>query len=289
MRYPVLFVLAACSGSEAPATVDARPAIDAPPQARCNPTQPFSTPVPLTALNGPTDEMAARLSPDELTVMFGRTDATSGKWDIFQATRSAKSGTFGAPEVVGPLNTIYNDIWPTTTPDGKTLFLTTDRDNNVYGIWTSHRGAVGDDWATPTQVTSLAMAVFDPYVANDHSLYVHIGGVIQHVAIAADGTLGMPAPVIGGVNDPMNPSVTPIVTPDELHIYFGRQLGTNYDIYEASRSTTNDGFGVATPVPGLANATYNELPSWISADGCELYLSTNQGVTKSDLYVATRP
>lgn len=81
-----------------------------------------------------------------------------------------------------------------------------------------------------------------------------------------------------------------MVSADELHIYFGRLIGgTNYDIYEASRSTTSDGFGEATPVPGLADPTYNELPSWISADGCELYLSTNMGVAGQDLYVATRP
>ncbi|MFT3697636.1 MAG: hypothetical protein QM831_31115 [Kofleriaceae bacterium] len=288
MRYLVVIVLAACSAGEAPASIDSGKVIDAT-TARCDPAKPFGTPQPLAALNGPTDDMAARLSADELTVLFGKIDAQSGKWDIYQATRTATSMPFGSPQVVGPLNTIYDDIWPTTTPDGKTLFMTTDRVGNQYSIFTAHRTSVTDTWDTPTQVSTLNMAVFDPYVPNASSLYVHIGGVIQHVLLTADGTAGMPTPVIGGVNDGTNPSVTPVVSPDELHIYFGRQIGTNYDIYEATRSTVNDGFGVATPLPGLADPTYSELPSWVSADGCELYLSTDMGVAKNDLYVATRP
>lgn len=206
MRYLGVIVLAACGSGDAPATVDAKNG-DAGPAARCDPARPFGTPQPLTALNGPTDDMAARLSADELAILFGKIDAASGKWDIYQATRAAPTAEFSAAHVVGPLNSIYDDIWPTETPDGLTLFMATDRVSSMYSIWTAHRSSTSADWNTPAQVATLATTTVDPYVANASSLYVNVNGAIEHVPLTGVNA-GMPSPVIGGVNVAMTPSVT---------------------------------------------------------------------------------
>ena len=80
----------------------------------------------------------------------------------------------------------------------------------------------------------------------------------------------------------------PVVTADELHIYFARSNGTDFDVFEASRSSLADGFGAAAGVPGISTTGYDELPSWISPDGCDLYYSSAAGVTGSDLFMIAR-
>jgi hypothetical protein len=62
----------------------------------------------------------------------------------------------------------------------------------------------------------------------------------------------------------------------------------------ASRTTSSDGFGAAMPVPGLSVAGVNEVPNWISPDGCALYFHSNAPDSmgsrgEDDIYVAIRP
>ena len=93
--------------------------------------------------------------------------------------------------------------------------------------------------------------------------------------------------VLGGVDTPAN-ELVPVVTTDELHIYFARNNGTDYDVFEASRSSLADGFGAAAGVPGISTIGYDELPSWVSPDGCHLYYSSAAGVTGNDLFMIAR-
>lgn len=54
----------------------------------------------------------------------------------------------------------------------------------------------------------------------------------------------------------------------------------------ATRATPGGTFGPATLVPNV-NTSADDGPSWISPDGCRLYISGNvRG--NNDIYVATR-
>jgi hypothetical protein len=65
-----------------------------------------------------------------------------------------------------------------------------------------------------------------------------------------------------------------------------------YDLFVARRTTPTGTFATPTLVPELndANAAVSDVPSWISADDCRLYLTSDRASVggPSDVYVATR-
>jgi hypothetical protein len=97
--------------------------------------------------------------------------------------------------------------------------------------------------------------------------------------------------LVSGVSlDSANNEGNPVVTPDELTLFFGSDrpggLGS-YDIYVATRSTIADGFGAPVALTSL-NTTSLDSPNWISADGCALYFTRLEANVGYQLYVATR-
>ena len=289
----VCFYMGACGGGGG-TNPDARTA-DAPASPRCDPTAAFGAPKELKTVNGPTEDLGGRLANDQLTILFSRTNADN-TWDIYSATRSTTTEPFGAPQVVGPLNTIYSELWPALTPDGLAVYFMSDRITpGTYGVWVAKRASITAAWGPPMAVPDLMTGDVTPFVANATGFYFASGARtgagandIFRATLDATGAMTMIGAVIGGV-DTTASEVIPVLTADELHIYFARNNGTDFDIYQASRSSTSDGFGAAAPVPGLAMAGFDELPSWISPDGCDLYYSSAGGVTGSDLFVVSRP
>ncbi|MEO8841142.1 MAG: hypothetical protein ABI591_17675 [Kofleriaceae bacterium] len=293
MRLAVVLCVAACGGGD-PAATDAT-ALDAPPVARCSATGAFGAPKELAALNGPTEDLGGRLSSDELTILFSRTNADH-TWDIWTASRATADGDFGAPEVVGSINTIYSELWPTASSDGKALYFMSDRVTpGTYGIFVSTRASTGDPWGPPAASADLMAGDATPYLANATGFYFSAGAGrtgagmndIYRASRDGAGALTMIGAVLGGVDTPASEDI-PVVTSDELHMYFARNNGTDFDVFEASRSSLADGFGAAAGVPGISTTGYDELPSWVSPDGCHLYYSSAAGVTGSDLFMIAR-
>jgi hypothetical protein len=103
------------------AVVDETPKSAAAP-GRCDRSKPFDAPVLAAGLASATYDTGARLSPDELTALFSRTDA-SGDADILVATRSDRSGPWTGAKTVGELSSAYADGAPTLTADAHTLIL----------------------------------------------------------------------------------------------------------------------------------------------------------------------
>src|SRR5512146_1666418 len=62
------------------------PAIDSTTQ-RCDPAAPFKAPVALASLESARDDIAARPSPDELTIVFARINADM-TYDLYSSTRA---------------------------------------------------------------------------------------------------------------------------------------------------------------------------------------------------------
>ncbi len=287
----MLGILAGACGSDN-AAPDAMP--DAPP--RCDPSAPFAAPVPLDGLNTTLDDATARLSPDELTIVFTRRQ-TSALYDLYQATRASRDAAFGSVELLATVNSVNSEVWPSISLDGLTLAFDSDRGTpGMFRIYFAKRATTAERFAAATAVPELMVREVNPLLVNDHALYftsvVRTGQGLEDIwraEINVNGMVGTPAAVLGGVNSPAE-EVAATLTEDELRIYFRRTVGTEPDIFTASRSTVNDGFGASTPVPGLSVANVNEVPSWVSADGCNLYLYSDApgGAGLSDLYVARR-
>jgi hypothetical protein len=294
MRPTLLLLLAAC-GSD-PALPDARPDVTV---ARCDPEAPFAAPVPVEGLNSVNDDVSARLSPDELTVVFARrTGAGSGLFDLYSAIRASRDLPFETPTLLATVNSVNSEHWPSVSPDGLLLVFSSDRSTGKSHIYSSKRASVADKFGPPMIAPALMDLEEHPYLANGRALYfssaIRTGGQgladIWRTEIDSTGATSTPVAVLGGVNTP-EAEVTPAVTEDELHIYFRRATGGELDVYTAARSSTADGFGAATAVPVVATPGVNEVPTWISPDGCSLYVQivgATDGMGGTDLYVARR-
>lgn len=62
----------------------------------------------------------------------------------------------------------------------------------------------------------------------------------------------------------------------------------NLNVWAHTRATTTSAYPAATEVTSLSSDS-NEAPSWLSPDGCRMYLTFSSGSGKRDIYLATRP
>jgi hypothetical protein len=275
--------------------------------ARCDPTAPFGTPVPLNVDTQENDD-ALSLSPDGLVIYFSSSSLNSANadvYDIYTATRSSTSQPFGQATAIGEVNTASSqDQEPRISHDGLRLYFASNRtgSDGSYDIFVATRATTLDVFGTPAPVANInsTYAEFDPFLSADEtSIYFQssqpdgLGSSDIYVsALGADGTFGAPQ-AVPGVNS-ASADRAPVLTQDGLTMYFGstRNTGTAYDIFVARRPTLNDAFGTPEVVTELSTADI-EWPLDLSADGCTLYfvgtaIAGRPGRGGADLFAATR-
>src|SRR5260221_5151825 len=88
----------------------------------------WTKPVLLEGVNGPTDDLSPRLTPDGQFLLFSSDRPGGvGGFDIWVAPRLA-AGKLDKPYNLGPaVNSEFNESNPDPTPDGKRLIFSTDR------------------------------------------------------------------------------------------------------------------------------------------------------------------
>jgi WD40-like Beta Propeller Repeat len=271
--------LAACDDGGGMTDPDATPR-------RCNPTAAFGTPKALAMLNTAANEEQASLSLDEMTLYFSRDGGANG-YDIYEATRNSTTAAFtNALPVIG-VNTAAEDRYPRMTGDGLAIFATSkatrtsgfrvtsatrDSKTGAFGMLLPVAMVNGND---PTNDS-------DPFITADgRVLYFssdRTGNFALYRSTQTSGQFTPPALVPGIELDTVYMELTPVVTPDELTMYFASSRTCSdprcgvLDIYQATRATASDPFPKPTLVSEL-NSHDVELPSWVSADNCELYFT----------------
>jgi len=287
-------VAVGCGGDPAP--VDAP--IDAGP--RCAPTAQFGAPELIASLSTDLDDVTARLSPDELDVVFSR--RTGALYDLWTARRPSIEEPFGPAALLTSVNSVNNDVWPALSPDGLVLMFDADRTTpGSYRIWSSTRPSLTAPFGPPALRTELMPGEVHSMLPTDRAIYFASGARpglgaadIWRADINDRGVIAVPIALVGGVNTAAD-EVTPAVTADERQIFFRRTFGVapdlEHDIYTASRSTPQDGWGPSTAVTSLAVAGVAETPNWVSPDGCHLYLhaAIAGDPMGANIYVARRP
>jgi len=280
---------------------DDAPAIDAPidPGPRCDPMGAFGPPELIASLSTDLDDVTIRLSPDELDAVFAR--RTGGLFDLWTARRPSIDEPFEAATLMTSVNSVNNELWPTLSPDGLTLFFDADRTMpGTFRMWSSRRVATTDPFGPPSPRAELMPGELHSALPTDRALYFAsgarpgVGGAdIWRADINESGVIAVPVELVGGVNT-AGDEVTPAVTADERQLFFRRTTGmgtaVEEDIYLASRSTAQDGWGPAAPVPTVAVAGVSETPNWVSPDGCHLYFHAvlPGGPALTNLYVVKR-
>jgi hypothetical protein len=256
----------------------------------CDPSMPFGEPVLVHGLNRqPGKEFRIHLSPDELTayVAIGQGETSA---HLYQAKRANRTQPFGAPVPLTALNTSSFELHAAVTANGLTVFFES-LEGSTARIYAAERSKVGDPFVGSEELllNREEPDEFDPYVLPDGSaLYFAavIGGAGQLFRAELHGTRPEPP-----VRLPLVGQRTPIVSQDELTIYFG--VGANNpagDIVIATRTSRELPFGPPALVTELnaPAAEAGQLPQWISPDGCRLYFTRQYVGTASYSMVAER-
>lgn len=300
MRFGLILAITLCGcGSVANDTIDAAiqdtsvdVPLDAP--ARCNPNAAFGAAQPLTELDTAAEEDFATLTDDELTIYFSSTRVGSvGGYDLFTATRPDRSSPWGNVQAVGGVNTAGNERGPMVSADQRTLYaLTGVAPDYQIGVSTRTTPSGLFNGFTDAPVINAVGSNEEAGTLLVNALYfsTNRNGDYQLVRSPRTGsTFGPPLVVSGDMLDLPSSDAQPVVTPDELTIYFEstRSGGVGADdIWMAKRSNLADGFSTPINLSSL-NSTVADFPTWISSDNCVLYF-TSRSPGNYDLFRTTR-
>ena len=283
------------------ADVDVPDPILSPPDASCDAGAPFSTPTLVDSLSSADDDYDARLSVDELTVYFARGPTGSAfSTQIYVASRQDFNDPFGPAQLVtGLVPDAAITFAPSVTADGHTIYF--DEGSAAgYSIYAATRRHRSEPFSQTQEVPGINASTQNgnPFITPDGTaLYFfsdHWGGVPKErreivVSYLAGGTFTMPT-LIPEISD-WGEADNVAVRADQRFLAFSSNQNdpTNNHIWYVQRSSTSDAW--APPVRlDAVNSTGSDAPTWVSQDGCRLYLQSNRsgGTGGFDIYLATR-
>jgi hypothetical protein len=210
-----------------------------------------------------------------------------GIFQIFVSTRASTESSWGAPVPVYSSPTGYNLFAPSPTGDGLSLFLVTSTSTDLLDVQVATRDTVDAGFSAPAPVPNISQPQegLDVFVIPDQSaLYqcsTATGPELLYVSSPeVEGGFGLPAEITPlDMDDAGAPTEvdTSAVSPDQLTIFFGSTraggLG-NEDVWMSKRATVQDVWQAPLDVKAV-NSPGSEMPTWISADGCRLYMQVN--------------
>lgn len=224
-----------------------------------------------------------RLSLDELTAYFEVYPDGGSVSDVYTATRSDRNAAFGAATALGFNSPPDQDYMATVSGDGLRIIFIRSAQSPSFHLYVSDRNSKAAQFQTAAALVggiNTANWETSPYlVPSGETLYFastapNAGKYGLMKSALVSGSFGAPVPLAElNTSDEINP----VVTADELEIFWAStrtDLGPKggYDVYTATRTATNQPFANVRNVMELNGATH-DAPTWISPDGCRLYLS----------------
>ncbi|HTL33337.1 MAG TPA: hypothetical protein VL326_09440 [Kofleriaceae bacterium] len=252
--------------------------------------QPFTAPQPVAALNSNAPEVYLRLSQDELTAYFSRIGSAAPTMGLV-ATRASTTAPFGSIASLQMTGSTSTEVLsPTTTADGLTMLFTSSRTGTLglLDVWMATRAATTVNFGNITNVSAANStgAEDDVFVVPDGSAIYFSSdrnGQIYSIfrAEKSGTTYANPMVVLSDPNLFVNRVV---ISPDELTMFY--QEGN--DIRETHRASKTAAWTLE-PALTVINSVNADHPTWISPDGCRLYMETDrQGTQGLDFFLAVR-
>jgi WD40-like Beta Propeller Repeat len=275
----------------------------------------WSPPVNLgPVINSASNDASPAISKDGLSLYFtsNRPGGVGGN-DIWIAHRESPDLPWNPPLNLGPINTIFNDVFPQLSRDEHYLFFVSNRPGGAGGvdIWVSFRQNVHNDfgefaWETPFNLGSPINTSFvdttPSYFENEElgrpQLFFSsnrtggFGGLDMYMSeLQADGTFG-PATLIPELSGPQNDSL-PSVFRNGLEIFFASdRIGTagGNDLWVSVRENVFDLWSAPVNLGPPVNSVSNDQAPAISSDGETLFFASDRpgGYGAIDIYMTTR-
>jgi hypothetical protein len=219
---------------------------------------------------------------------------------IYTATRARFTDPFGPPQLMPGINPtgLAYQFAPSVTLDGLSFYLN-QADNGSDVILVSTRAKRSLPFGPPSILATVNMPGLNsanPMVTPDGSaIYFYVVG--PQVPIAGmytsskddAGAFSTPTPVSAINKGGEANNLT--VSANQLTVLFssprGEDAGHDDDIWISQRTSTANDWAPPSRVANV-NSAATDNPTWISGDGCRLYLQSNRlGVFA--LFLATRP
>ena len=266
---------------------------DGPEPIACDPTKSFGPPEVVRELTTAGPDILTDVSPDQLVAYVATSsDAGPTRVHLFYATRMNRSSPFGELAPLLPAGP-YNDFSATVTANGLTAVVSSDRNgqSDLFVFTRSSTFATFVGAGTASGVDSPAEEASPRWTADARTIYFdssRSGSRDIYRASTQGATFGAPEAVTELNTAALE--AAPVLSPDERTIYFlsTRPPTTDGDIYVATRGSKSEKFGAITRVEVLSSAGV-DVPSWLSPDGCTIYLSSTRNNGDYDVFVARRP
>lgn len=269
----------------------------------CDRSQPFSTPKYEPKLSSiPYGDETVRLTPDELEAYVSRRTSLNyvdlfryrrpnlgADWELVgkepELSRFPDGGATSATAMTflpGAMRAIVQYYDVPTSPAGSLSWTTRD---SLDASWTAPQAAAGLESNSQDNAPWLSQDGKTIYFYSDR-----VGGWRTFTASATGNGWSKPVqlgPVL------KYEDTYPVLTGDELTIYFAQrdtQPSPVRHVWRATRPSRDVEFSAAEEVPELNRAADPSLPSWVSPDGCRIYIvAIRDDSLKFDVYSAAKP
>jgi hypothetical protein len=203
--------------------------------------------------------------------------------DLWVVTRATTSDPWGPPARITELSSASFETTPDITPDGLTLYFSSDRPGGQAGsfdLWMSTRATRSLPWTTPVNVVDLNSTISDSSATlSDDRLMVALvrstgaNDLYMATRAVAAAQFGTPQP-IAELNTSGHDGST-MLSGDKLTMCFDSQRSANGEIYCASRATPTGTFGQPMLMP-FSDPLFDDTDVWISPDGRTALWSSNR-------------
>jgi serine/threonine protein kinase/Tol biopolymer transport system component/tetratricopeptide (TPR) repeat protein len=217
--------------------------------------------------------------------------------------------TFGPAVNLGaPVNTSYGEGTPRLSPDGREMYITSDRPGGCGGrgeMWVARRASLEDDWGTPNnlgpQVNSSGWENSGMISTDGLTLYFdsvrpggHGGGDLYMATRSTREAPWGPAINLGPVVNSSAGEEVPVVSADGLELFFdsGRGGGVfgGQDLWVSTRASVSDPWGPPVNLGPTINSIVHEVMGCLSPDGLALFFnSLRPRAGDYDTWMTTRP
>jgi hypothetical protein len=248
------------------------------------------------------DMFGPRLSADGSTLYLSEISAFPMRdEDIFTLLRAPGGGAhFDRLQRLDALNSPTFDGSPFIARDGLEIIFSSSRGGfGSRDLWTSRRASLSAGWGAPMPISEINS------LSDEQNPSLTGDALVLFFSSNREGTAGRediysafrtsrtarfsPAARVIELSSG-NKEGAPFITPDGLTIYFSssRPGGKGgLDLWVAERPSRTLRFDVPVPLPLLNSPFHEEDPS-ISADGRELFFSSNRDGRNYRIYRATR-
>ncbi len=280
------------------------------PAAACDLTKPFGAPALVTSLNTGFMEIDVWLTGDSRTayIASNRTDIGGpGSYDLYVASRAAATGDFGAMTLLANVNTASSERRPVLSPNLLTLFFSSSRPVGDGGTGTNifvvTRPNALADFGTPgplAAANSAATDYPDSVTSDGKLLYLDSTVAVNRDIYVRDLTSSNAPTPVAELNS-SSADAFAVISNDGRTVYFATArplpgatgdaaVRTDFNVWVASRAGATGTFSNLAPVTEL-NTTSEDAPSWLSPDGCTIYLSSDRNAPSGDrhIWAATKP